>query len=189
MKVQLNIFINGKCPTYVEIPVCQIYFENWYYSITYTCIYSMSKPICLKNSHFSYILMTILLVLEGIETNPGPVKLNNIKRVRNNVCSLPPKVDLVECELGDHDIIAISETHLDNTISDDSISIAGFHKPIRLDRNGAGGGVVIYVKKNLYFENIPDLINPEIELLWVKVSNKQTQFYWVYFIDLQKFTC
>ncbi|CAG2244413.1 unnamed protein product [Mytilus edulis] len=118
----------------------------------------------------------MLLVRYGIERNPGPHRstdLRNIKIVHNNVCSLPPHVDLIECELGTYDIIALSESHLDDSISNESIALAGFQKPIRLDRTRAGGGVIIYVKNYLYYEKLPELAKPvnKAELLNSHFSN------------------
>ncbi|CAG2226758.1 unnamed protein product [Mytilus edulis] len=52
---------------------------------------------------------------------------------------LLPKLDLINNELHDYDIICISESHLDKSITDDQIKLNGFHKPIRLDRNRHGG--------------------------------------------------
>ncbi|VDI01051.1 Hypothetical predicted protein [Mytilus galloprovincialis] len=130
------------------------------------------------NLHFSHLL-SILLVRYGIERNPGPHRstdLRNIKIVHNNVCSLPPKVDLIECELGTYDIIALSESHLDDSISNESIALAGFQKPIRLDRTRAGGGVIIYVKNYLYYEELPELAKPGLELLWLKISTQHCHF-------------
>ena len=139
---------------------------------------TVHRNVDFRNCHFS-VLILLLLIIYGIEPNPGPncsTSLQNIKIVHNNVCSLPPKVDLIECELGEYDIIAITESHLDNTVSDSSLTLAGFQKPVRLDRTRAGGGIAVYVKNNLYFEEQVDLSNHEIELLWLKISFQQNHF-------------
>ena len=63
------------------------------------------------------LLIKILLLIGGIEINPGPNNrplYKNIKIVHNNVCSLLPKVDIVFNELSDYDIIGITESHLDS---------------------------------------------------------------------------
>jgi hypothetical protein len=39
-----------------------------------------------------------------------------------------------------------TEAHLDNSISDADISLAGFEVPIRRDRNCSGGGIIFYYK-------------------------------------------
>ncbi|CAG2189611.1 unnamed protein product [Mytilus edulis] len=43
---------------------------------------------------------------------------------------LLPKLDLINNELHEYDIICISESHLDKSITDDQIKLNGFHKPI-----------------------------------------------------------
>lgn len=51
-----------------------------------------------------------------VESNPGPLQ-NSIKIVHNNVCSLKPKLDIRSVEFASYDIIAISETRLDDTVN------------------------------------------------------------------------
>ena len=76
--------------------------------------------------------------------------IKNIKIIHNNVCSfILPKLDLIEHEFLDCDVICISESHLDKSIDNDKIKLKGFQNPVRLDRNRHGEGVNIYVKKNL----------------------------------------
>ncbi|VDI37460.1 Hypothetical predicted protein [Mytilus galloprovincialis] len=86
-------------------------------------------------------IIQFVLLVAGIEQNPGPDQSNkkNLKIVHNNVCSLLPKLDLINNELHEYDIICISESHLDKSITDDQIKLNGFHKPFRLDRNRHGG--------------------------------------------------
>ena len=52
--------------------------------------------------------------------------------------------------LNDHDIdiIGLSETELDETISDTEVNISGY-KILRNDHDVNGGGVAIYVKASL----------------------------------------
>ncbi|CAG2246333.1 DNA2 [Mytilus edulis] len=118
-------------------------------------------------------IIQFLLLVAGIEQNPGPDQSNkkNLKIVHNNVCSLLPKLDLINNELHEYDIICISESHLDKSITDDQIKLNGFHKPIRLDRNRHGGGVTIYVKNSLHFIIQNDISVSNLELLWVEVRN------------------
>ena len=41
--------------------------------------------------------------------------------MHNNVCSLLPKLDLIEHEFQNYDVICISESHLDKSIDNDKI--------------------------------------------------------------------
>ena len=67
------------------------------------------------------------------------------------MCTLLSKLYVVSAELFDIDIIALSETHLDNSITDDDVSLTGFHIPIRKDKNRFGEGVALYISKSLHF--------------------------------------
>ena len=86
--------------------------------------------------------------------------------MHNNVCSLLPKLDIIATELSMYDIITISETHLDNSISNQSISIDGFHQPIGKDRNRYGGGVAIYISYKLAFYENKYLMIQRLEITW-----------------------
>ena len=141
------------------------------------------KLPCVKvfTSLLKFSLIRILLIIGGIEPNPGPQpNSSNTKRtiscVHNNVCSLLPKVDLIESELSDHDVICLTETHLNNSITDDRLAILGFQKPKRKDRNRFGGGVAIYIKNSLYAKRREDLECQGLELLWVEVHSLSGKF-------------
>jgi hypothetical protein len=94
----------------------------------------------------SYVIKYALLIA-GIESNPGSQLNNkkNIKIMHNNVCSLLPKLDLIEHEFQDYDVICISESHLDKSIDNDKIKLKSFQNPVRLDRNRHGGGMTIFI--------------------------------------------
>ncbi|CAG2220486.1 unnamed protein product [Mytilus edulis] len=144
--------------------------------VNYIIIHNIILPIIIKNVFILSSIIQFLLLVAGIEQNPGPDQSNkkNLKIVHNNVCSLLPKLDLINNELHDYDIICISESHLDKSITDDQIKLNGFHKPIkpiRLDRNRHGGGVTIYIKNSLHFIIRNDISVSNLELLWVEVRN------------------
>ena len=77
------------------------------------------------NIHFRLITAFLILMMGNIEPNPG---LNNpsnqpqlspgpVQIVHMNVCSLLPKIDLVELELSNNEIILLSETHLNDDVT------------------------------------------------------------------------
>lgn len=90
-----------------------------------------------------------MLVWSGIEINPGPSKilLENFRIAHNNVCRLLSKLDIVSYALSDFDIIAISETHLDNSTStcNNDLALPGYHIPLQKDINRFGGGGALYI--------------------------------------------
>ena len=79
-----------------------------------------------------------------------------------------PKLDQLAVELSDFDIIALSETFLDDSINDDDLHLPGFYNPFRRDRNRHGGGVCIYVKTTLYVERCLELEHSSMECIWLK---------------------
>ena len=54
------------------------------------------------------------------------------------------------------DILAINESKINESISDDEISISGFHL-IRKDRNRYGGGVLMHIRGTIPFSKRNDL--------------------------------
>ena len=67
--------------------------------------------------------------------------------VHFNIQSLANKIDIIESELKDFDIICLTETWLDRRISDTDIELSGFKLPYRRDRQGDNhGGICVYVK-------------------------------------------
>ena len=66
-----------------------------------------------------------------------------------------PKLDFLKTECVDRkpDIVCLTETWLDNGITNDELSIPDFNL-IRLDRNRHGGGVALYINVNFAFKVI-----------------------------------
>ena len=87
-----------------------------------------------------------------------------------NICSLRNKCQEIECIIRDNciNIMAISETHLDESFSDSSICIDGF-SVFRKDRNRYGGGVAIYVQNNVPTKLRVDLMEEDIEAICVQI--------------------
>jgi hypothetical protein len=89
---------------------------------------------------FSVIAM--LLIISGIELNPGPIDNgtfsdsststvshihkymnNNVSFLQLNVQSMKPKLDLISAEYGDFDILSFTETWLNHSTSDRDIKL------------------------------------------------------------------
>ena len=47
------------------------------------------------------------------------------------------------------DIFMISETKFDDSFPEDQFFIDGYHKPVRYDRNGNGGGILLDVREDI----------------------------------------
>ena len=85
-----------------------------------------------------------------------------------NVNSLRNKTKLISTELGNHDIICITESRLNNTVSSSDITIDNFIYPeaFRKDRlTDSGGGILIYIyiRNTLLGRRRLDLEVPEVE--------------------------
>ena len=74
------------------------------------------------------------------------------------------------------DLIAMSETWLDSSILNTNISLPCYGEPHRIDRNRNGGGVLAFVKSNIYCIRKFDLESPNVEVLWLEMCLK------IYFI-------
>jgi hypothetical protein len=75
---------------------------------------------------------------------------------------------LISTELGNHDIICITESRLNNTVSSSDITIDNFINPeaFRKDRlTDSGGGILIYIyiRNTLLGRRRLDLEVPEVE--------------------------
>ena len=49
------------------------------------------------------------------------------------------------------DVLLLSETKLDETFPLEQFLISGFAKPLRLDRNSKGGGIMLFIRDNIPF--------------------------------------
>ena len=78
-------------------------------------------------------MQTFLLYRCGdTETNPGPTAQKELCVAHINARSFRNKMDLLEAESNNFDIITLSETWLSHSHSNSSIHLPNFHEPIRL---------------------------------------------------------
>ena len=145
-----------------------------------------NKGLDCLNLFESLIIMSLLL-MAGIERNPGPLSEASalsaesvltmddsvIKAkfsvVHYNVQSLSNKVDLIQSELSNFDIICLTETWLDQRTIDDDLALNGFNLH-RRDRPGDHhGGICVYVNQNIFSRRRNDLELPNIENVWIEV--------------------
>ena len=104
---------------------------------------SKPAPILLVSSDTSSVQASILSSIDFSKHLPF---------VHYNVESVFQKLDVLFAELRDLDILAFSETWLNNSISTDDLLLQQYHLPERKDRIGdSNGGVMIYVRENIYY--------------------------------------
>ena len=63
---------------------------------------------------------------------------------------------------------------LDNTVFDSEIQIAGYDI-LRKDRSRHGGGVCIYIRSDLAFNQLDELSHEELEATWIEISLPKTK--------------
>ena len=96
----------------------------------------------------------------------------DIKVAHLNVRSLRNKIDEIRClqVLCRFEILAITESHLDNSITDSQLTIDGM-KFVRLDRIARkGGGCILYYAEHLKAVHRRDLHTPGIEAIWLQIK-------------------
>ena len=93
--------------------------------------------------------------------------------INTNVRSIQKKIDDVSAVLTTNqiDVAAITESWLDDSIPSQAVSIGGYTL-FRNDRHGKkGGGVVCYVKSNLITHYWAELLEDDIESLWLTIRS------------------
>ena len=135
------------------------------------CKTILSFRLLTLNILFICFVILLRLLSSGIEPNPGPT-CTGLRLCHVNIRSLSrSKVNAIQCHLADiYDIITVSETHLHNGVSNDVVSLPGFHEILRKDRPDLGGGVAVYVKENLVYKRLPAFEQPNLEILWLQLN-------------------
>ena len=93
-----------------------------------------------------------------------------------NIVSLPKYLDELFLRMQSQtlDLLALSETRLDNTFTDSAVSIDG-QTLIRRDRCRGGGGVAMYVRNVIDFKIRSDLSDPDLEFLCIKIKKPRAK--------------
>ena len=87
------------------------------------------------------------------------LRTSNLHRIiiaQININSIRHKFEaLVNGVRGNVDILMISETKIDDSFPLTQFLIEGFTTPYRLDRNGSGGGILVYIRDDIPSKLIP----------------------------------
>ena len=132
----------------------------------------------------------IMLLAGDIETNPGPATASCLQFCHWNLTSICArggiKTTLIEAYNSIHhfDVIAISESMLDRTISNDDIFIEGFRREIfRSDHpsNTKVGGACVYFREGLHLKRRGDLEELQESIVTeIIISRKKVFFVTLY---------
>ena len=142
----------------------------------------------LNNFELIRFLAMLLYQSGDIEKNPGPYSAGspesddlfqfpplqgNLSMLHYNVQSLASKTDIIEPELTNFDIISLTETWLNDSISTEDLKFNEFQDPFRIDRIGdSHGGVIVYVKRGIPCKRRLDLELVNIECVWIEIIVK-----------------
>ncbi|XP_071123950.1 uncharacterized protein [Mytilus edulis] len=154
-------------------------------------------PACLQSINpkidiiFLLFVLHFILLVGNIEPNPGPDE-NNISSTPSsvrfseidksisicnlNIRSIRNKLEFLNNFTDEFDVLAVTETHLDPSVSEDQLKLDSFNNIIRKDRNNFGGGLMIYVKDDIGIVRKSELENPFDETLWVEIRAKGQNF-------------
>ena len=84
---------------------------------------------------------------------PNNLRLKNPNRLicaHLNINSVRNKFDLLSDIIKNNiDILMISETKLDSSFPNGQFQIHGYSEPYRLDRNGNGGGILVFIREDI----------------------------------------
>ena len=110
----------------------------------------------------------------------GSLRRSNLNRIilaHLNINSIPNKFNLLsEVVSSNVDIIMISETKIDETFPARQFYIDGYTPPYRLDRNCNGGGLMIFVRKDIPSKLIENSNSMEGIFLEINLRTKKWLF-------------
>ena len=101
---------------------------------------------------------------------------NGLKIGCLNIRGLLNKIDemrtiVTECNF---DIMGICETFLDDNVADNEICIEGY-TTVKKNRNRHGGGVMLYIKEGIQYNEITNLAGSEVESVWANIQCDKQQ--------------
>ena len=73
------------------------------------------------------------------------------------------------------DVLALTETKLDDSIHSSLYTIPNFHQPFTRHRTRRGGGTALYAHNSLPFTRLPDLELPGEEWIWGMIKTTQAK--------------
>jgi exonuclease III len=134
------------------------------------------KYIC----NISCVVVVLLLLLRAgdVETNPGPVSgvEGCLSILHCNIRSIRHKLDYIRDSFIDFDILCFTETHLDETVLDETLILSNFNSDYRKDRTCHGGGILVYVSDSLIHNRMPELEQFCPESVWIKIRTKHETY-------------
>ena len=97
--------------------------------------------------------------MNDINSASSAVLHGNFLVVHYNVQSVVNKVDVTESEFSSFSLISLTETWLNDSVSNQDLEFNDFQLPFRRDREGdSHGGILVYVKM-IFHVNVEMILN------------------------------
>ena len=135
------------------------------------CLFNFILSICFYAALFSIDLLdneeqspiNILQKLRKSNLDRIIIGHLNINSIRNKIYNL---ADIVSDRI---DILLITETKIDHTFPITQFLMKSYSEPLRLDRSAFGGGLLLYIRKDIAFKNLPLKISG-IECIFCEIT-------------------
>ena len=185
------------CKTTMMVPFC---YRRCVYPSTRARNNASFTLLCLILLSVSNVMtwsFILLLCAGDIQPNPGPLSVSSssdqssssnasndifsqltlnhhLSFVQYNVESIINKLDIIQTELFEIDILSFTETWLNPEIPTEDLVLQSYNTPERKDRPGEpGGGVMIYVKNGIYYKRRNDLEIRGVECIWIELIHNR----------------
>ena len=157
--------------THLASPVHTTHTTTARLSTTYTRHRNYHITVRQWKSLGKCLIILLLLIISGIETNPGP-NINHLKICHVNMNSITSKIDELSIfvDANNIDVLLVSETKLDDSIHPSLYELPDFHTPYLNNRNRDGGGTAIYTRTNLAVKRLKNFELEGEDWVWAKVS-------------------
>ena len=110
-------------------------------------------------------------ILKGIKEKNSEQPVIAHLNINSLSSKFEPLAEMVEESI---DFLLVTESKLDETFPMGQFQMRGFSRPIRLDRNRYGGGVIIFVRDDLTcYELKPRTLYPELECTFLEMRIRQ----------------
>ena len=167
-----NTLVHRKVNVQVSIPLLYFLFMLVQACRNLLRIFHLYLSDFIENRDFYFILFLILLEANDIESNPGPTnESQSLSILHCNIISVRNKIDYIVDSFSDFDILCFTETHLDAAVDNIQLNLGDmFDIPYRKDRTNHGGGLLVYLNKNIIHSRIPELESYCNESIWIKIK-------------------
>ena len=105
----------------------------------------------------------------SLSQRPPKIGCLNIRGLLNKIDEM--RTIVTECNF---DIMGICETFLDDNVADNEICIEGY-TTVKKNRNRHGGGVMLYIKEGIQYNEITNLAGSEVESVWANIQCDKQQ--------------